>query len=155
MQVWSLGQEDPLEEGMATHSGIPAWRIPWTEEPDRLQSIGLQKVGHAWSDRACMHMHVYICAFLSGSMSLAIFRFISIFILHVYIYIQSSLWTQTLSCSHETFSWISHRHLRFSSSKAEPLIYYDCNNLIFSSTSTTSYLAAQVTTCIFLIFSYS
>ena len=38
--VRSLGQEDPLEEGMATHSSILAWRIPWTEEPGRLQSIG-------------------------------------------------------------------------------------------------------------------
>ena len=44
--VQSLGQEDPLEESMATHSSILAWRIPWTEEPGRLQSIGSQKVGH-------------------------------------------------------------------------------------------------------------
>ena len=41
--VQSLGQEDPLEKGMATHSNILAWRIPWTEEPGRLQSIGLQE----------------------------------------------------------------------------------------------------------------
>ena len=45
-QVRSLGQEDPLEEGMATHSGILAWRILWTEEPDGLQSMGLQRVRH-------------------------------------------------------------------------------------------------------------
>ena len=45
-QVQPLGQEDPLEEGMATHSSILAWRIPWTEEPGGLQSIGLQRVGH-------------------------------------------------------------------------------------------------------------
>ena len=45
MQVGSLGQEDPLEEGMATHSSILAWRIPWTEEPGSLQSIGSQKSG--------------------------------------------------------------------------------------------------------------
>ena len=45
-QVQSLGQEDPLEEGMATHSSILAWRIPGTEEPGRLQSTGLQGVGH-------------------------------------------------------------------------------------------------------------
>ena len=44
--VQSLGREDPLEEEMATHSSILAWRIPWTEEPGRLQSIGLQRVGH-------------------------------------------------------------------------------------------------------------
>ena len=44
--VRSLGQEDPLEKGMATHSSIFAWRIPWTEEPGGLQSTGLQRVGH-------------------------------------------------------------------------------------------------------------
>ena len=45
-QVQSLGQEAPLEEGMATHSSILAWRIPWTEEPAWLQSMGSQRVGH-------------------------------------------------------------------------------------------------------------
>ena len=44
--VRSLGQEDPLEKEMATHSSILAWRIPWTEEPGRLQSMGLQRVRH-------------------------------------------------------------------------------------------------------------
>ena len=46
MQVRSLGQEDPLEEGLATHSSILAWRIPWIEEPGGLQSVGLQTVTH-------------------------------------------------------------------------------------------------------------
>ena len=46
MQVQSLGWEDALEEGMATHSSILAWRIPWTEVLGKLQSIGLQRVGH-------------------------------------------------------------------------------------------------------------
>ena len=45
-QVQSLGQDDPLENGMATHSSILSRRIPWTEEPGRLQSMGLQRVGH-------------------------------------------------------------------------------------------------------------
>ena len=44
--VQSLGGEDPLEEGMATHSSILAWEILWTEKPCRLQSMGLQRVGH-------------------------------------------------------------------------------------------------------------
>ena len=44
--VLSLGREDPLEKEMATHSSILAWRIPWTEEPGRLQSMGSQRVGH-------------------------------------------------------------------------------------------------------------
>ena len=46
MQVQSLGQEDPLEEGMATQSSILAWRIPWTEESGGLQSMGLLRVRH-------------------------------------------------------------------------------------------------------------
>ena len=46
MQVLSLGCEDPLEKGMATHSSILAYRIPWTEEPGGLPSLGLQRVGH-------------------------------------------------------------------------------------------------------------
>ena len=46
MWVRSLGQEDPLEEEMATHSRILAWRIPWTEEPGGLQFIELQRVRH-------------------------------------------------------------------------------------------------------------
>ena len=46
-QVVYLGWEDPLEKGMATHSSILAWRIPWTEEPGGLQSMGLQRVGYS------------------------------------------------------------------------------------------------------------
>ena len=48
-QVWSLGWEDPQEKGMATHSNILAWRIPWTEEAGGLQSMGLQTVEHNWA----------------------------------------------------------------------------------------------------------
>ena len=45
-QVQSLGWENPLEKEMAAHSSILAWKIPWTEEPDKLQSMGSQRVGH-------------------------------------------------------------------------------------------------------------
>ena len=48
-QVQSLGREDPLEKCMATHSSILAWRIPWTEEPGRLQSMRSPRVGHNWA----------------------------------------------------------------------------------------------------------
>ena len=63
MRVWSLGGEDLLEEGMATHSSILAWRIPWTEEPGRLHSTGSQRVRHDWSDLVCTHAtfhYVYV-----------------------------------------------------------------------------------------------
>ena len=48
-QVWSLGQEDPLEKGMATGSSILTWRIPWTEEAGGLRSVGSQRVRHDWA----------------------------------------------------------------------------------------------------------
>ena len=48
-QVRSLGQEGPLERGMAIHSSILAWKIPWTEEPGRPQSMGSQRLGHGWA----------------------------------------------------------------------------------------------------------
>ena len=62
-QAQSLGWEDPLEEEMATHFSMLAWEIPWTEEPGRLQSMGLQRVGHdsvrththTPHDEVCMH----------------------------------------------------------------------------------------------------
>ena len=60
MQVLSLGWEDPLEEGMAAHSNILAWRIPWTEEPGGLQSIGSQRAGRDWAtERACARVHTH------------------------------------------------------------------------------------------------
>ena len=49
--VQFLGQEDPLEKGMATHSSILAWRILWTEEPGGLQSMVFQRVGHDWATK--------------------------------------------------------------------------------------------------------
>ena len=57
MWVRSLGQEDSLEEGMATHSSILAWRIPWTEEPGWIRSLDSQRVRHGWSDLA----HIHFC----------------------------------------------------------------------------------------------
>lgn len=60
IKVWSLGQEDRLEEGKTTHSSIVAWRISWTENPGGLQSIGMHWVGHAWNDWA----HMCICSWI-------------------------------------------------------------------------------------------
>ena len=60
IQVGSLGREEPVEEGMATHFSTLAWGIPWTEEPSGLQSIGSQRVGYDSSDLACMHVSLAI-----------------------------------------------------------------------------------------------
>ena len=64
IQVWSLGWEDALKVGMVTHSSILAWRIPWTEEPGGLQSIGSKRVRYNWSSLA--HTYMYM-GFASGS----------------------------------------------------------------------------------------
>ena len=62
-ETWllSLGGEDPLEKGMATHSSILAWKIPWTEEPSGLQFMGLQRVGHS---RVTDTFHLKVLIFL-------------------------------------------------------------------------------------------
>ena len=62
-EVRSLGREDPLEKGMAIHSSIPAWRIPWTEEPGGLQSMGSKRAGHGWVPNT----HKTSCKFLISS----------------------------------------------------------------------------------------
>ena len=64
-ETWvpSLSWEDTLEKETATHSSIIAWRIPWTEQPGRLQSTGSQRVGHAWAHigNVCVHTHIDTC----------------------------------------------------------------------------------------------
>ena len=72
MQVRSLGRKDSLREGVTTHSSILAWRIPWTEEPGRLQSMGSQRVRHDWSDLAHIQLipacFIKILGFFSGDL---------------------------------------------------------------------------------------
>ena len=63
MQVQSLGWEDPLEESMASHFSVLAWRIPWTEEPGSLHFIGLQRVRYNWNDLACTHLRTMASGF--------------------------------------------------------------------------------------------
>ena len=64
----SLGWEDPLEKEMANHSSTLAWKIPWTEEPGRLQSLGLQRVGHNWATSLSLFFHFrFVIAFLPSS----------------------------------------------------------------------------------------
>ena len=56
--IWPLGQDDPLEKGMASHSNILAWRIPWTEEPGGLQSMGSQRVRWDWASNKNFHKKI-------------------------------------------------------------------------------------------------
>ena len=73
--VRSLSQEDPLEEGMATHSSILAWKISRTEEPGGLQAMRSQKVGHDWSDLEHTHL-VLSCALLYHPLPWACYAFV-------------------------------------------------------------------------------
>ena len=68
IQVWSLGQECHLEKEMATHSNILAWRIPWTEKPGELQSMGSQRVRHDWATNTFTFLTFICCSPLYRSL---------------------------------------------------------------------------------------
>ena len=103
-----LGWEDSLEEDLATHSTILAWRISWTEKPGRLQSMGLQRVGHDWATEhvyICMHAkslllcvvisytHTYINIYICTHIYINIYTHIHIYIhMYVYVYIYPSIY---------------------------------------------------------------
>ena len=96
MWVHSLDGEDPLEKGMATHPSILAWRIPWTEEPGGLQSMGSHRVGHNWSDFTCTHENCIVSLTCLGAKHLEEFLLISLFLgfLESSDLILSILWEQ-------------------------------------------------------------
>ena len=80
-QVHSLGLEDPLEKEMATHSSILAWKIPWTEEPSRLQSMGSQRVRHDWVTNTftfIIYMCVCVCVFVCVCIYIYIYIYIKL-----------------------------------------------------------------------------
>ena len=69
-QVRSLGQKNPLEKEMETHSSILPWRIPWTEEPGGLQSTGLQRVRHGWAANTAIYKKTCSLQFLTFNFAL-------------------------------------------------------------------------------------
>ena len=71
-QVQYLGQEDPLEKGMATHSSILAWRIPWSLGPGGLQSMESQRVGHNWATNTYSCVRVCMCVVM-GSLCICVY----------------------------------------------------------------------------------
>ena len=103
--VWSLGQEDPLKKGMATHFSILAWRIPWTEESEGLQSMGSQRIRHDW---AAKHVHthrhsLWLRRLFSGMLgtpcSLASFTAYGGFLLVVSLINRLCMWIPAFSCT--------------------------------------------------------
>jgi len=87
--VQALGWENPLEEDMATHSSILTWRIPWAEEPGRLQSMGSQRVGQEWSDskHTCMQgmCNVHTSYPDSPPLGMYVEKYMQVHILHMHI----------------------------------------------------------------------
>ena len=86
--VWSLGWEYPLEKEIATHSSVLAWKFPWTEDAGRLQSMGMQRVGHDWATSLSLWK---ICLFsFSVHFKTRLFRFVAVvvcyWIVWVFIY---------------------------------------------------------------------
>jgi len=69
--IQSLGWEDPLGNGMATHSSILAWRISWTEEPGGLQLVGSQRVGHDWASNTHSYFSYFLLLFLPYSIKIS------------------------------------------------------------------------------------
>ena len=114
----SLGWEDPLEEGMDSHSRLLAWRIPWTEEQDGVQSIGLQRVGHDWSNLACMHIFLIAYHFqqdnipsgfhLKSQISVNTFKYIQFFsmlisdLLNIFTHVHMSICSGSPVCAHKS-----------------------------------------------------
>ena len=95
MWVWSLYQEDPLEESMATHSSILVWRIPWTEEPGRLQSIGLQRVGLGWvTNTFTFHIIIHIRKYTINNPAIKFIDFTQIL---PFVPLMSFLWCKSQS----------------------------------------------------------
>ena len=93
--VWPLSREDPLEKGMATHSSILALRIPWTDEPDGLQSMGSQGVGHNWATNTLTFTQSF-SLFLNGSYSMYSCLWLLSFVLMSVIVIQVSVYLSHL-----------------------------------------------------------
>ena len=111
-QVRSLGQEDPLEEEVTTHSSILAWEIPWTEEPGRLQSMGLYRVRHSWSTnthyehvarRICFVWFLLIYFFLTWTIFKVFIEFVTILLLfYILVFGSCSMWDLSFPTSDQT-----------------------------------------------------
>ena len=102
MWVRSLGWEDLLEEEMATHSSILAWEIPWTEEPDGLQSTGMQRVRH-WTHthtNTHTHTHTYICV----CVYICVYIYIYVCV-YIYIYVYVYMLEKAMAPHSSTLAW--------------------------------------------------
>ena len=103
--IRSLGQEDPLEEGMATHSRVLPWRIPWTEEPNGLESKGSQRVRHDRSDLA--RLQYLMCLYLFSFNVFIEFATI-LFLFYVLVFWPRGLWhlsSLTRDRTHTPWIW--------------------------------------------------
>ena len=130
--VRSLGQEDPLEKEMATHFSTLAWKIPWTEECCRLQSMRLQRVGHGWA----ISLHFTIIKKYSFWKKVHLFFVLFFF---PFIFISWRLITlQYCSGFCHTLTWISH------GSTCRKKKVHLCDHLLLRSSTSSQFLQAQI-----------
>ena len=101
--VWCLVWKDPLEKGMATHSSILASRIPWTEEPGGLQTLGLQRVGHDW----VVNTFVFIFSLFHQCRGVLLFLFFFYYHYH-FIFFICSEFCHTLKWNSDGFTCVPH-----------------------------------------------
>ena len=98
-------------EGMATHSSILAWRIPWTEEPGRLQSTGLQRVRYDWSNSACTHIHRSHLNYMGSKSTFPLFHTFLFFL--TLVFVSYFFLLNFLPAHHYSFFRLSNRHAIF------------------------------------------
>ena len=98
-------------EGMATHSSILAWRIPWTEEPGRLQSTGLQRVRYDWSNSACTHIHRSHLNYMGSKSTFPLFHTFLFF--RTLVFVSYFFLLNFLPAHHYSFFRLSNRHAIF------------------------------------------
>ena len=137
----SLGWEDSLEEGMAIHSSILAWRIPWTEEPGWLQSTGIHRVRHNWSDLVSMHMWHWL---------IIVYKAHSSYKVHVYNIM--FLYLYTLRCVHHwkfSFHLSPYMLIPFTHFSLLPTLSYLVTTTLFS---VSTYPFLFHSTCKFIYF---
>ena len=108
--VLSLGLEDPLEKEMATYSSTVAWKLPWTEEPDRLQSMGLQRVIHDWATS-----HIYMCVCVCVCVYFCLFSNLKLWNSEIHIEVKIKQINKTLwfpECESVIPSYVNYWNLR-------------------------------------------
>ena len=150
MQVWSLGREDPLEEEMANHSSILAWKIPWRQETGGLQSRGSQRFGHDWTRSTAIK--IYMLLVFPSLLQVLLFEGKHL-TLSFFSYLCSNLWAMSLNCFPCFYFYTSVIDLYCDKYNFSPLtihfllLSYPCNFITFKVKSLHCYDSVSIIPC--------